>query len=186
MGFLAYYHKVTNDIVVPGDDWDYESDKITAAGVNVTTTVADSTTETNYIALDSGILNNDDWSNGGGVPTSNVFFYEVVTANAKIDIRMRFHRVSNVGANLEDGDWSEWDTMDTVGVGFLTGTTTWAAGNCDDRVRIEIEMLNTDTMMDQSFTLEFSDANSWYAVDWPEDFNCGSGVVGALHQSFVM
>lgn len=101
------------------------------------------------IILISGLPNNDAWEDGG----TQTVEIEIDVGHMNIDMRCRIVKLDSAGVIIESGAFTSFQTAQASRV-FSPVAPTWAGAEaCDNRLAIEFEVVNTDTMTARTLTI---------------------------------
>lgn len=121
-----------------------------------------------YITL-ANIPNSDQWEDAG----SQTVELDVNSGNMDIRGRCRIVRLSSTGTILESGIFTGFQTLTSGQFSFSPVAPTWSTSeSCFNRIAIEWDIENTNTMMSISITFEFGTTDSEVITDITE--NAGS------------
>lgn len=97
----------------------------------------------------NGLPNNDAWEDGG----TQTVELEVDSGNMNLRARCRINKHSSTGTLIENGVFTSFQTLNASRI-FSPVAPTWAGAEaCDNRLAIEFEVENIDTMMALTLTI---------------------------------
>lgn len=133
-----------------GADFDnVVSEGIAGVNTDINVSVAASAVETSYFYTPAGYPNNDAWGTN-----SMTLEVRVNTKNSNIDLRVRASRINSTGTVQESSSWTAKQTLNVTGVfNYSIPSTAWTGGACGDRLRIDCEFTNNDSMMSQTVVI---------------------------------
>ncbi|MBI2098838.1 hypothetical protein HYT45_00275 [Candidatus Uhrbacteria bacterium] len=128
----SYYLKSKNSDLTGGADFTREISADTEAAGSITIQVANGATEESIGYTKLHKPNNADWETGGITVKVNV-----TTANTNIFLSVYAARVLKDGSVQESTSVTAEQQLSSTGVKtFSISSKDWAAGNCDDRIKI--------------------------------------------------
>jgi len=184
---VNYIQKVTNSDLSPSwtftTEFDLEMSEGTGTDTQVSVSIPSSTFRSASFITIADKPNNDAMEDGG---TQNVEI-EVVTASMNIVARCRIVRLDSAGNIEESGAFTGTQTLQADRL-FQPVSPTWgSAGDaeaCGDRLAIEFEFENVDTMMTATAEIGLGTAINEVITDISEDGGT-CGVAGFIHSQVV-
>lgn len=110
----------------------------------------------------AGNPNNDNWEDGG-TQTAEL---NISKGSMNLRGRCRIVRLSSTGTILQSGSFTGFQTLDTgAQLTFSPVAPTFTAGACGDRIAIEFEFENTDSMMAQDLDINLGNTTTEVITD---------------------
>lgn len=172
----TYIQKTTNSDLSPAWSNTTQFDKEMSAGTGTDTFVqvslaASEIKSASFITIVNK-PNSDVWEDAG----TQTVEIEVDSVNMNIRARCRIVRLDSIGTILESGAFTGFQTLSASRI-FNPVSPTWVSAEaCDNRIAIEFEFENTDTMMLQSADIGLGTIANEVITDISED----GGTCGAL------
>ncbi len=133
------------------------------------TTAGETASEISFVQTSGGVPNNDDWQTG-----SIVVWVNVIVNNMASFLKMTARRMTSCGVVAESTATTGSQNLATAGsFEFITESKNWAAGACDDRLRVDYDFENT-AHNELTIWLEFGTNDTEHRTSITEDtVSCG-------------
>ena len=113
----------------------------------------------------SGSPNNDTWPALSGL-NAILFVMDISSGNMNLRGRCNFHRLNSSGVSQESTGFTGYQTLDSGFKNYGNSSYTWGSASCSDRLAVEFEVENTDTMMDYTFSFFINDGTGGSGCTW--------------------
>lgn len=126
--------------------------------------------------------NSDVWEDAG----THTVEIELDSANMNIRAKCRIVRLDSLGVILESGAFTAFQTLQADRI-FNPVSPTWVSAEaCDNRIAIEFEFENLDTMMTQSADIGLGTTANEVITDITENGGTCSAPAGFAHSQAVV